>query len=243
MTKLSIIIPAFNERPTVEQLLKEVIAVDLAPLGVEKEIIVVESGSTDGTREVVKDFESKGLVKAIYQPKPRGKGNAVRAAFATLTGDIVLIQDADLEYRVSEYPDLLKPLLSGQTDFVLGSRHLGKGDWHFRKFVHGKLSAAFMNFGNKLCNTLFNILYGVDLTDPTTMFKVFRASCIRGVTFRSDYFELDLEIVGKLIRRKYFPIEIPISYVSRGFDEGKKIRISRDGFLVIYAMFRFRWFD
>ncbi|MCG3203447.1 MAG: Undecaprenyl-phosphate 4-deoxy-4-formamido-L-arabinose transferase [Elusimicrobia bacterium] len=243
MTVLSVIIPAFNEANTIKDLLQQVVEVDLHPLGITKEIIVVESGSQDGTREIVQDFENRGVIRAHYEDRPRGKGHAVKLAFKNLTGDIVLIQDADLEYKPSEYPALLAPIQSGKADFVLGSRHLGKGDWHFRKFVNDQVSAKFMNIGNKVCNGLFNFLYGTHMTDPTTMFKVFRSSCISSKVFRSNYFELDWEIVAKLIRSGFIPHEVPISYVSRSFKEGKKIKLWRDGFLSLYAIVRFRWWD
>lgn len=241
MTKLSVIIPAYNERPTVEKLLQQVI--DLSLPEIEKEILVVESGSTDGTREVVQAYEAKKLIRAFYEDRPRGKGFAVRHALPEATGDIVLIQDADLEYRVSEYPELLAPLVEGRADFVLGSRHLGAGTWKMRHFVHGRLSAWVFNVGNMACTQSFNFLYGTRLTDPTTMFKVFRRKFLEGVVLRSNYFQIDWEIVAKLLRRGCIPLEVPITYASRTFEEGKKIRLWRDGPLALYAMIRFRWCD
>jgi len=238
---VSILIPAFNEAATIAELLRQVLAVDLGSL--TKEIIIVEANSTDGTRAIVQRFEEEGKIKAIYEDRPRGKGHAIKKAFQAATGDILLIQDADLEYRPSEYPDLLAPFSNGNVHFVLGSRHLGEGSWRFRKFIKSRASAYIFNIGNHACNFLFNTVYGTTLTDPTTMFKVFRRTCIKPLHFRSNFFELDWEIVAKLIKAGYLPLEVPISYVSRSFQEGKKIKFWRDGLLSLYAIFRFRWAD
>lgn len=243
--KLSIIIPVLNEANTVRQLLRAVIE---EPLPVEeREIIIVESNSVDGTREIIKEFLSQFKntveieIKTIWQNKAHGKGNSVREGFKHVTGDIILIQDGDLEYRISDYPDLLAPIIDAKTDFVLGSRHLSAGSWKIREFEKNPFNALFMNFGGILFHSLFNLVYGQRLTDPTTMFKVFRTRCIRGVKFYSNRFDFDFELMAKLIRLGYRPIEIPISYRSRGFSEGKKINLFRDPFTYLWAIFRFRF--
>jgi glycosyltransferase involved in cell wall biosynthesis len=238
--KLSIIIPVYNEAKTFMPLMERVLAVKIPKL--EKEIIIVESNSNDGTKELVRKFENRKNFKVIYQKKPRGKGNALKKAFSFVTGDIVLIQDADLEYKPEEYSELLKPILNGDTNFVLGSRHLGKHDWKIRKFITNKMYARILNFGGVFYTWLFNLLYGVKLTDPATMFKVFKRECIDGINFKSNYFELDWEIVAKLVRRGVIPKEVPVSYVSRTVAEGKKIRFFRDGTLVLFAIIYFRFF-
>jgi glycosyltransferase involved in cell wall biosynthesis len=230
--KLSIIIAVYNEANSVAQLLERVLAQPLGELS--KEIIVIESNSTDGSRQIVADFvqrhasDSSTRILAIYQDKPVGKGHAVRQGFAVATGDIFLIQDADLEYDVADYPALLQPILQGQTAFVLGSRHLGENRWHVRKYAHKGLQTILMNAGGILFHVFFNAVFSTRLTDPTSMYKVFRADCLRGLDFHCNRFDFDFELLGRLIRAGFSPIEVPVSYRSRGFNEGKKIRVFRD---------------
>lgn len=241
MEKLSIIIPVYNEAATCEELLKRVLKVNI-PL--KKEIIIIESNSTDGTKEIIKRFEKGGKkkdIKIIWQPKPQGKGNAVREGLKAATGDIILIQDADLEYKPEEYSLLLHPILENKTLFVLGSRPLGKECWNIRKYAGYFFYARLLNIGGLIYTMLFNVLYGVWLTDPATMFKVFRKECIKDIQWKTNYFDFDWELVAKLIKRRYRPIEVPISYISRSTQEGKKIRFLRDGFLVFLAIVRFRF--
>ncbi|GIL18205.1 MAG: glycosyl transferase [Oligoflexia bacterium] len=243
--KVSIVIPVFNESKTVEQLLNAVSKQSL-PGDLSKELVIVESNSTDGTRQLVQKFvtnfssSEKTSVKLILQDKPSGKGYAVREGLASITGDIVLIQDGDLEYDVADYPLLIQPILDGHADFVLGSRHLSAGSWKIRKF-NNTTKATILNVGGVLFHVFFNITYGVKLTDPTTMYKVFRSECIKGVLFHAKRFDFDFELVAKLIRLGYIPLEVPISYTSRGFEEGKKINILRDPFLWIYSILKYRF--
>ncbi len=236
--KLSIIIPIYNEAATVEELLNRVLAVK--NLSVSKEIIIIESNSTDGTKEIIKRYQKKKGVKILFQDKPFGKGNALKLGFQHATGDIILIQDADLEYKPEEYEKLLKPILSGKTSFVLGSRPLAKESWSFRQWPGYFFYARLLNLGGFFYTLLFNFLYFVWLTDPATMFKVFKRECISNIIFKSNYFDLDWEIVAKLIRKGHLPLEVPVSYTSRSVAEGKKIRFFRDGFLVLFAIVRFR---
>jgi len=243
--KVSIIIAVYNEAGTVATLLERVWAQPLAGAG--KEIIIVESNSTDGSREMVADFvrrhahESSAQVRALYQPGPMGKGHAIRQGFAAATGDIFLIQDADLEYDVADYPSLLAPIMEGRAAFVLGSRHMGADRWKIRKFGHRSIQAAAMNAGGMLFHRLFNTVFSTRLTDPTTMYKVFRSDCLENLSFTSNRFDFDFELLGKLIRAGFTPLEIPVRYKSRGFDEGKKIRVFRDPFTWILAILRFRY--
>lgn len=239
MQKLSIIIPVYNEAATVVQLMEKVLA---AKVSLEKEIIIVESGSTDGTRELVKKYQNKKEIKVLYQEKPLGKGNALKLGFAHATGDIILIQDADLEYDPAEYEKLLQPILNDKTAFVLGSRPLGKDSWNIRTFGNF-FYARLLNIGGLVYTFLFNLLYGVWLTDPATMFKVFTRDSISSMTFKSNYFDLDWEIVAKLVKKGYTPVEVPVHYISRSIAEGKKIRFFRDGFLVFWAIVRFRFLE
>jgi glycosyltransferase involved in cell wall biosynthesis len=243
--KVSIVIAVYNEAPTVGELLRRVW---MQPLpGVAKEIIVVESNSTDGSRKIVGDFvaaheaDASSRIRAIYQDTPKGKGNAIRQGFAVATGDILLIQDADLEYEVSDYPELLSPIIYGRTAFVLGSRHMGPERWNIRKFAHSSFKAAFMNLGGRLFHGLFNLVFSTRLTDPTSMYKVFRADCLDGLHFSCNRFDFDYELLGKLIRAGFVPLEVPVSYASRGFEDGKKIRIFRDPWTWIAAIFRCRF--
>lgn len=227
---LSIIIPVYNEEKTLLKVLKSIYNYRLTL--VSKEIIIVESNSNDGSREIVTNFaKGKKRVTVIYEKKPSGKGHAVRTGLSKATGEIIIIQDADLEYEVSDYPRLLKPLIAGETDFVLGSRHLdhtGKYNWDIREFKE-KRKAFFMNIAGLSFHTFFNLMYQVNLTDPTTMYKVFRRSCLKKFHLTKNYFDLDWELVAKLIRVGFKPIEIPVRYHPRGFDEGKKVEILRDG--------------
>lgn len=239
--KLSIIIPVYNERKYFEEIIKRVLAVKLDKI--EKEIIIIESNSTDGTRDLVKKCEGKPSFKIIYEPRPRGKGSAVKKGFKAATGDIILIQDADLEYKPEEYPELLKPILEGKAKFVLGSRHLGAGHWKIRRFNSSMWSSSMINVGSEMLALSFYLLYGVKLTDPQTMFKVFKRDCLDGIKFKSNYFELDWEIVIKLIKKGYIPLEVPVSYKSRTFKEGKKIKLFRDGILNLKAIFWYKFFD
>ncbi|OGY23533.1 MAG: hypothetical protein A2Y57_01555 [Candidatus Woykebacteria bacterium RBG_13_40_7b] len=233
MTKkvvLSIIIPVYNESKTLKKVLGRVYNYQIP--NVKKELIIVESNSTDNSREIVKRFaQAKKDVTLILEEKPQGKGHAVREGLKKATGDIILIQDADLEYEVSDYPNLLKPILEGKTKFVLGSRHLdhaGNYNWSIRKFKERK-KAFFMNIAGHLFHTFFNIVYQTNLTDPTTMYKIFKRECLDNLHLKGNYFDLDWEIVAKLIRSGYKPIEVPVHYKPRGFAEGKKINIMRDG--------------
>jgi glycosyltransferase involved in cell wall biosynthesis len=242
--KLSIIIAVYNEARTVATLLQRVWDQPLP--GITKEIIVVESNSSDGSRELVQEFathhadEPACQIRAIYQSQPRGKGHAIRQGFAAATGEILLIQDADLEYEVSDYPDLLKPIIDGRSAFVLGSRHLGSARWKIRKFARGELRAAYMNLGGVLFHGFFNLLFAVHLTDPTSMYKVFRTDCLEGLRFACNRFDFDFELLGKLIRSGFTPLEVPVSYQSRGFDEGKKIRMFLDPLTWVFAIVRSR---
>jgi len=246
IAKLSIIIPVYNEASTIVRLLEAVYNQEL-PNNLKKEIILIESNSKDNTRELVKRFikekksvNSKTEFKLILQAVAKGKGSATREGLSVASGDICLIQDGDLEYDISDYPILVKPILDGHADFVLGSRHLSAGSWKIRKFDESPIKSSIYNFGGAFFHGLFNLVYRVKLTDPTTMFKVFRTSCIQNVVFESNRFDFDFELVAKLVRLGYLPLEVPISYSSRSHAEGKKISLLRDPWTYLYAIFKFR---
>jgi glycosyltransferase involved in cell wall biosynthesis len=236
-TRLSVVLPVYNEAATVAAIIEKVMALQLPD--VEIEVIVVESNSTDGSRQIVQRYADHPRVKLILQDRPSGKGNAVRDGFRHATGDIVLIQDGDLEYRVEDYPIVLAPLISGETNFVLGCRHApGKPIRHLEGARHTSLV---MNGAHWAFTTMFNVVYRTKLRDPFTMYKVFRTSCIVGVPFTSNRFDFDWELVAKLVRLGNIPVEVPITYASRNFDSGKKVRFFRDPLTWMVALAKFRF--
>lgn len=243
--KLSIIIAVYNEETSVAATLERVWLQEVPQC--TKELIIVESNSKDASRWLCQKFAKQvndkqpGSVKLILQDRPRGKGNAVRAGLRAATGDIVLIQDADNEYDTADYPSLVEPIIRGTADFVLGSRHLSAGSWKIRSFDKQPVRAALLNAAGWCFHAFFNTVYGVRLSDPTTMYKVFRRHCVEDIYFEADRFDFDFELVGKLIRRGFKPIEVPVSYTSRGFNEGKKVRFFRDPPTWIRAIVRFRF--
>ncbi|HEU5081507.1 MAG TPA: glycosyltransferase family 2 protein [Opitutaceae bacterium] len=235
---LSVIVPIYNEIATAREALSTILGKQVD--GWKRETIIVESNSTDGTRDIVREFSAAPGVRIIYEDAPRGKGHAVRAGLAAATGDVILIQDGDSEYDVNDYDRLLVPLKSGERTFVLGSRH-GEGGWAIRKFSDQPLHALMLNLAHWSFTFLIDASLFVWLKDPFTMYKVFRRDCLQGITLKCNRFDLDWELLIKLIRAGHRPIEIPISYRSRSFKEGKKISIFRDPltWLVAWAKSRF----
>jgi Glycosyl transferase family 2 len=236
----SIIVPVYNEKNTFPELMRTLLAKRLDHMGLEREIILVESNSTDGSRELVAAFESTPGVKILWQERPRGKGNAVRAGLAVATGDVMLIQDADLEYDLNDYDALLEPLLAGRAAFVLGARHGGR--MRMRKFQEQKVLGETLNVAHVLLAGFINVLYGQKMKDPFTMFKVFRRECLYGLRFECNKFDFDHELVIKLVLKGYRPLEIPVNYRARSFKEGKKISFLRDppGLIVADLKYRLR---
>ena len=241
--KFSIVIPIYNERATAPILLDRVLGVRLD--GVEKEIIIVEGASTDGTAEIVRGYEGRPGVRVLYEDRPRGKGAAVRAGLALATGDVVLVQDGDLEYSMDDYGKVLEPLKAGRCEIVFGSRTLTSPQhWQFRRFGGlERFYGFFVNLGGVLFTGLFNALYGTDLTDGATMFKVFKADRLKTITLKSEGFDYDWELTGKLVRAGCRIEEVPVSYKARSRAEGKKIRFWRDGTRVLIAILRYRFAD
>ena len=235
--KLSIVLPVYEEAGTIRQVIEALLH---KPLSLEKELIIVESGSRDGTREIIAEYAQTPGVRVLYEPSPRGKGHAVRTGLAAATGSIVIIQDADLEYDIDDYDALLEPILQRRASFVLGSRTLGAGDWKVRRFAHGALSGLLLNLAQVGFAKTFNLLYQQRTTDVNTMFKVFRRGCLDGVTLESDGFELDIELVCKLVLAGHAPLEVPVNYVARDFSQGKKIRFWRDAWPGYAAFFKYR---
>jgi glycosyltransferase involved in cell wall biosynthesis len=226
--KLSVVIPVYNERATVAEIIKRVQAVEV---GLDKEIIIVDDGSTDGTREILQNLSAPGL-KIVFQERNRGKGAAMRTGFAEAGGEIVLVQDADLEYDPREYPELLEPILDGRADVVYGSRFLGGPHrvlffWHY--------------LANRFLTTFCNMLSNLNLTDMNTCYKVVRGEFVKKIQLKSTRFGFDPEITMKLARLKCRFYEVPISYSGRDYSEGKKIGW-KDGLAAPFHIIRFRFF-
>ena len=234
---LSIVMPVYNEASTFATAMEAVVSKKLQ--GVDKEIIVVESNSTDGTRELVLGYQDHPGVKVVLEDRPRGKGHAVRAGFEHASGDFIMVQDADLEYDVNDYDALIEPLKRSERAFVLGSRHVG--NWKIRKFTDQLAVGTLFNLGHLVFAGLLNLLYRQRLRDPFTMYKVFRRDCLHGLTFECNRFDFDYELVIKLVRKGYVPLEIPVNYQSRSLKEGKKVSVLRDPLTWIWALIKFRF--
>ena len=235
--RLSVIVPAYNEAATFPELTGRLLAKQIE--GLELEVVIVESGSTDGTREMALALQPHPRVRLVQEPRPRGKGHAVRAGLEKATGDFVLIQDADLEYDLEDYDALLEPLVRHREAFVLGSRHGGRA-LKMRAFTRQPLLSLFLNLGHWFFAGLLNVLFGQRLRDPFTMYKVFRRDCLYGLDFTCDRFDFDIELVAQLVRKGYRPLEIPVNYRSRSFREGKKVSLVRDPLSWLAALVRLR---
>jgi len=238
MDSLSIIVPIYNERGTVKEALDAIVAKEIP--GIRLELIFVESNSTDGTREIVLTYQNNPRVKLILEDKPRGKGFAVRTGLKEVTGDVILIQDADLEYDLADYDALVAPIFAGRQAFVLGSRH-GQGGWAIRKFTDQPLRGLILNLAHWTFTLMINVSLGIWLKDPFTMYKVFRRDCLKDLTFECNRFDFDWELLIKLVRKGYKPIELPITYRSRSFAEGKKIRMWSDPVTWMKALIKYRF--
>jgi len=227
--KISVIIPCFNERGTIEQVVDAVRAAPIENI----EIVIVDDGSTDGTIDVLKEKVAKRADRILYQSRNQGKGGALRAGFAVATGDIILIQDADLEYNPIDYPVLLAPILSGNADVVFGSRFLGGRPHRVFYFWH--------MVGNRFLTLLSNMFTNLNLTDVETCYKVFRASLLKNLDLRENGFGFEPEVTAKLAKTHCRIYEVGISYSGRTYAEGKKVNW-KDGVRAIYAILRYNLF-
>jgi glycosyltransferase involved in cell wall biosynthesis len=227
--KVSVVIPCFNERDTIEQVVNSVRNSPIQNI----EIIVVDDGSTDGTIDVLKGKVAGLADQIIYQPANRGKGAALRTGFAAATGDIILVQDADLEYSPSDYPALLQPIFSGSADVVFGSRFLGGRPHRVLYFWH--------MVGNRFLTLLSNMFTNLNLTDLETCYKAFRAPLVKDLDLREKGFGFEPEITAKLAKTHCRIYEVGISYSGRTYEEGKKVNW-KDGFRAIYAIVRYNLF-
>ena len=235
---LSVIIAAYNEASTIAQTLARLHVV-LETLNCSFEIIVIESNSTDETREILQGIEHQLNLKLMFQDHPQGKGSAVRLGMRQMSGDVFLIYDADAEYDPADIPKLLEPIESGATSFVLGTRH-EKGR-SMRVMDHHRIRPALMNLAHRFFTGLINVTFFIRLTDPFTMYKIFRKEVFSDVELVSNRFDLDWELVIKAIRLGAYPIEIPVTYKSRSFSEGKKVRFFLDPITWVFALIRFRF--
>ena len=222
---LSVVMPAYNESETIEEIIRRVLAVPL-----RTQLIVVDDGSKDGTREILARLERELGVTVVLQPINQGKGAALRRGFEEVRGDIVVIQDADLEYSPEEFPALIELIADGRADVVYGSRFLGR----HRVFL-------FTHYlGNRLLTLVTNVLYNTMLTDMETCYKVMRTEVLRSMSLHSDGFGIEPELTAKIFKRGYRVYELPITYDGRGYDEGKKITW-RDGFVALWVLVKYRF--
>lgn len=228
---VSFVIPAYNERGYIEQVLR---ALDKVPLpdGARRELVVVDDGSTDGTADFVESLQDIDSIVIHRMPQNSGKGSALRAGFAIARGDVIIVCDADMEYKPSDIPGVLGPLLSGQADIVYGSRFMGD--------IKG------MKFANRLANRLLtsavNMLFGARITDEATAYKAFNRSVLTSIDLKCTGFEFCPEVTAKTLKRGYKIIEVPIAYEARSIEEGKKIKW-QDGFIAIWTLVKYRFKD
>ncbi len=229
--KLSIVIPIYNEEEHLEEILSQIDAVDI---GMEKELILVDDCSTDGTREILSKLQNSNnnSAKIFYHEINRGKGATLRTGFQHVTGDITLIQDADLEYDPQDYPKLLQPILENKANVVYGSR-----------FMEGRQQGLLRSYlANRFLTSLSNLVNGTKITDMETCYKVIKTDILKEITLRSDRFGFEPEITAKLAKRKCKIIDVPISYRGRDYHEGKTVSW-KDGVAAIFHIIRFRFFS
>lgn len=224
--KLSILIPVYNERATIQEIIQRVLA---SPF--EKQVIAVDDGSTDGTRDILAPLEQQGVI-VLYHDHNRGKGAALHTGIQHATGDIILIQDADLEYDPRDYAQLVQPIVEGRAKVVYGSRFLGP-----------RMAMFFWHMlANKMLTLMTNVLYDAILSDMETGYKAFRADVIKGLPLRSRRFDFEPEITAKILKRGIRIFEVPISYYGREYSEGKKIGM-KDGIVAIWTLLKYRFVD
>ncbi|KKR19819.1 MAG: Glycosyl transferase family 2 [Parcubacteria group bacterium GW2011_GWE2_39_37] len=228
--KLSVIIPVFNEEKTIEEILSRVNEVPL-----EKEIIIVDDGSFDETRNILKRIEQAGdaTIKIFFSEKNQGKGMAIREGIKLVEGDLVIIQDADLEYDPMDYPRLVQPIIDGRSQVVYGSRNLLPSNSSGRKLY---------KYGGVFLSKLANLLYGLEITDEATCYKVFTSKALKSLDLKCKQFEFCPEVTAKLAKQGYNFIEVPINYYPRNHNQGKKLKL-RDGIKAVWTLIKYRFVE
>ena len=227
---LSVIMPAYNEKNTIREIVRQVLALEIV-----KELLIVDDGSTDGTREVLEELKGDPRIKIFLHQKNSGKGAALRTGFQNVSGEVVVIQDADLEYDPSEFLDMIKPIEKGAADVVYGTR-----------LVRGKPQRVYMFWhqtGNNFLTLVTNVLFNSTLSDMETCYKMFKSHVIQNITIHSNDFSVEPELTAKILKNRKLRIyEIPISYYGRNYEEGKKITW-KHGFGALWTLFKYRFFD
>lgn len=227
MNKVTIVIPCYNEIKTIEEIINRVMNVDL---DMDRELVIVDDGSKDGTRDFLNTLRSQNNVRIIFHEQNKGKGAALRTGFENSSGDIVIIQDADLEYDPDEYPKLLEPILEGKADVVYGSRFVGSESHRVLYFWH--------SLANKFLTLLSNMFTNLNLTDMEVCYKVFKHKVLEDIELKEDRFGFEPEFTAKIAKRGFRIYEVGISYAGRTYEEGKKINW-RDGFRAIYVIIKY----
>jgi glycosyltransferase involved in cell wall biosynthesis len=222
---LSVVMPCYNERDTIEEIIRRVMAVPI-----RTQLIVVDDGSKDGTRDILTELARELKFTLVFQPANAGKGAALQRGFQEVTGDLVVIQDADLEYSPEEFPELIELICDGRADVVFGSRFLGR----HRVFMFSHY------LGNRIVTLMTNVLYNTMLTDMETCYKVMRTEVLRSMTLHSNGFGIEPEMTAKIFKRNYRVYEVPITYDGRGYEDGKKITW-RDGFVALWVLLKYRF--
>ena len=233
INSVSILIPCFNEEKTIKKVIDKVLNVDLG--NISREIIVINDGSTDQTKTLLESYEDRKNVKLIHHDRNYGKGKALRSGINNALNEIIIIQDADLEYDPDQYPNLLKPFIETGADIVYGSRFLGGGDYN-------RLLFFWHSVANKILTLVCNFFSNLNMTDMETGFKVFKREVLQSIDLKENSFGIEPEITIKLAKKKFIFFEVPIKYNGRGYEEGKKIGI-KDAFRALYCIIKYSFFD